>query len=229
MNAKSMLVRRAAGSLVVTAVVLAPAPAHAGVDRTAAVRPVPNLAGALLDLSDVPSGYLRWTPKYTAYDSTDSKPCAQTLDELQFPLHRDRRVRYADVAFSGGDTGPYIVETLRYYKSGSPKRALADAAATLRRCGRFTLWYTSEPPELTAVVTVQRMAFPSVATETRGWFITVTFTQNGARVYGANQVLVLARSNRTLMILSRHGEKAPSAAFIRSLAERAAAKMRKLK
>ncbi|WP_214410892.1 hypothetical protein [Sphaerisporangium fuscum] len=189
----------------------------------------PDLKGALLAVADLPAGFTRWTPQYQPYDSSSSPLCSRTLDSLDFSIPKQPGVRYASTAFTAGDLGPWVLETLRHYKSGSAKKELARVSGILGRCGEFRLEHTREKPVQTFVEKVRHVKFPSVATETWAGWITVTVLENGRYVASAQEFMVLARSGDVLMVLSRSGTTTPSAASLSTLARRAADKMRKLK
>ncbi|MCG5211769.1 hypothetical protein [Streptosporangium sp. KLBMP 9127] len=179
------------------------------------------LSSGLLTRADLPAGYSRFTPSYQKYQSSTAPTCSSTLDGLEFSKPRRRGVQYATVAYAKGETGPWVMETLRSYRSGSAKKAFDQAVAKLRKCRDFEQTYTRPKPRRTVAVSVRGVRFPAVATQT--WAAGIAVAE-GSLVL--TNVLVLARHKNKIMILSQLGYEAPDAGTLTAIARRAAAKMR---
>jgi hypothetical protein len=220
-------VARVAAAVSVLPVLLAGTAHGAAASRTAVGRP--DLAGALLTVRDMPAGYTRFTPRYEPYDASSAPECSRTLDELEAGRSKRPGVRYASVAFKAADDlGPFVVENLRYYERGSAKREFGRVTRTLAKCREFVLTYRQAPAN-TSTMTVQRVRFHKVATQTWAAWVTVTVREPGRRAWTTGDMLVLARHRRSLVVLSRYGFKEPSPSSVIALARRAVAKVRALK
>ncbi|MEV4547876.1 hypothetical protein [Nonomuraea wenchangensis] len=191
---------------------------------TAQASTLPPLSRGLLTTADLPKGYYAWTAEYQAYNASSNPACSKTMDELEFSTPRFRGVEYARAVFAKGDLGPWILENLRRY----PNEATADHDFTrilnvLSGCSSFSQTYTGRDP---AVITVTLTPIRMAKVGSRSKAIWVTAKSNGTWTYG--EILILARVRGTFMILSQLGFKRPSPNTAQAIADRAAAKMRKV-
>ncbi|MEU8251527.1 hypothetical protein [Nonomuraea sp. NPDC048916] len=182
----------------------------------------PKLRKGLLTVADLPSGYRSWKPVYEAYQSSTAPACSTVLDELEYSTFKYRGVEYASAGFSKGQFGPWVLETLRRYPTaGIADRDLTRILGTLRGCSAFSLAYTGAKPTVIDVK-VTPMTMPKYGTRSKAMWITANV--NGAWAWG--NVLVLARSRGTLMVLSQLSFKPPTAGAAHAIAARAAARLR---
>ncbi|MEV4460136.1 hypothetical protein [Microbispora sp. NPDC049633] len=180
----------------------------------------PALSYGLLTTADLPRGYVAFRPAYQPYARASRPRCAALLDELDFSRPRRKGVEYASAAFTKGQFGPWITETLRRYPSANAaKKDLDGALKTLSGCSSFRISYSGKKAaEIT--VTIQPIAMPKVGGQSRAVWITVT---DGSWAHG--EVLVLARTGDVMMILGQLAFKPPSPQTADRIAARAAQKM----
>ncbi|MER6576755.1 hypothetical protein [Nonomuraea sp. NPDC001023] len=191
---------------------------------TARAGALPPLSRGLLTAADLPKGYHAWTAEHQAYSASSKPACSKTMDELEFSTPRFRGVEYARAGFAKGDLGPWIMENLRRY----PDASTADHDFTrildvLSGCSAFSQTYTGQDP---AVITVTLTPIRMAKVGSRSKALWVTAKTNGTWTYG--EILVLSRVRGTFMILSQLGFRRPSPNTAQAIADRAAARMRKV-
>ncbi|MEV8638261.1 hypothetical protein AB0395_42070 [Streptosporangium sp. NPDC051023] len=181
----------------------------------------PQLWRGLLGVADLPAGYNAWKPTYEPYDASSSPACSAVLDELEFSKPRFRGVEYATAGFAKGKFGPWVLETLRRY----PSVATADldldrVLGVLRNCSTFSHAYRGEKA---AVITLKVTPVKMSGVGERSKALWITANTNDSWAYG--EVLVLARTRGTVMVLSQLAFTPPDAKTAQAVVNRAAAKM----
>ncbi|MFJ8506061.1 hypothetical protein [Streptomyces avermitilis] len=156
-----------------------------------------QVSDALLRATDL-TGYTRVKPdpKATPPDRSDSPRCLRTLNDLDAGTPARGTAVQARIQFSQSQSGPWLRETLRVYRSDDDaKGAYRKAVSALSDCARFTVTWSKDGN--TGTESVQETAAPRLGD--RSWAAAIRFEGVAFRT---GETKTLIQSGRQLIVIS---------------------------
>ncbi|GAA0724224.1 hypothetical protein GCM10010199_33490 [Dactylosporangium roseum] len=187
-------------------------------DRRAASPEATRAGTALLEVADLPDGYMvsppQAVPEMSAQTTVSVEGCGPLLERFRAGGGDGT----ATVRFEGGGTGPFVAEEL-----STDGAELARQRDLTRRCATFT--ETGADGDTTTVTVSAVADFPGLGDETAAFRMAVSGGAGDA-AYTLSGYLVLVRLGATTCILVHFGQSAVDRSETEAVAEAAVRKVR---
>ena len=158
-----------------------------------------DLRSALLTTDDLPTGYaVGATP--TGADTAgmpDDAACAAALKGFKSSATVGKDATKADVQFSAGDAGPFLLESVAWIEGGAAATGFTTFRSALAKCDTWTM---AQPDGTKSTVTLAPATFPKLGDDSYAYRLTIRL---GTLSVGSNMVVL--RVGNALCVLVHSG------------------------
>ena len=181
-----------------------------------------DLRAALLTTDDLPMGYaVGATPAGAdTAGAPDDAACAAALKGFKDSATIGKDATKADVQFTAGDAGPFLLESVAWLKGGAAAAGFATFRTALAKCDSWTM---TQPDGTKSAVTLASTPFPALGDASYAYRLTI---QLGTLSVGSN--LVVFRVANALCVLVHSGVPNVPTAATAAIGRTAVTKLTKL-